>query len=55
LPQDNGYFCRWTHLFYGTMDEVAGASEAESITSLDSSIHIDKGFCSWLTAIFRIK
>jgi hypothetical protein len=46
---------RWTHLFYGTMDEVVGASEAESITSLDSSIHSDKGFCSWLTAIFRIK
>jgi len=55
LPQDNGYFYRWTHLFYGTMDEVVGASEAESITSLDSSIHSDKGFCSWLTAIFRIK
>lgn len=46
---------RWTHLFYGTMDEVVGASEAESITSLDSSVHIDKGFCSWLTAVFRIK
>lgn len=46
---------RWTRLFYGTMDEVVGASEAGSATSLDSSIHIDKGFCSWLTAIFRIK
>lgn len=46
---------KWTQLFYGTMDEVVGASEVESITSLDSSIHIDKGFCSWLTAIFKIK
>ncbi|KAJ4436072.1 hypothetical protein ANN_18699 [Periplaneta americana] len=46
---------QWTQIFYGTMDEVLGASEVESVASLDSSIHIDKGFCSWLTAIFRIK
>ncbi|KAK7863628.1 hypothetical protein R5R35_006165 [Gryllus longicercus] len=46
---------KWTQLFYGTMDEVMGASEVESVTSLDSGVHIDQGFCSWLTAIFRIK
>lgn len=46
---------KWTQIFYGTMDEVVGASEVESVASLDSSIHIDKGFCSWLTAVFRIK
>ncbi|PSN32304.1 CSC1-like protein 2 [Blattella germanica] len=46
---------KWTQLFYGTMDEVVGASEVDSVTSLDSSIHMDRGFCSWLAAIFRIK
>ncbi|XP_075213125.1 transmembrane protein 63 isoform X2 [Lycorma delicatula] len=46
---------KWTQLFYGTMDEVVGATEINSTTSLDSSIHIDRGFCSWLIAIFKIK
>ncbi|XP_067007803.2 calcium permeable stress-gated cation channel 1 isoform X2 [Anabrus simplex] len=47
---------KWTQLFYGTVDEVMGASEAESSSlSLDSNVHIDKGFCSWFTAIFQIK
>jgi hypothetical protein len=52
---DINIFCRWTQLFYGAMDEVMGASEVQSVASLDSSVHIDKGFCSWLIAIFRIK
>jgi hypothetical protein len=48
---------RWTQLFYGNMDEITGASstDAESVASLDSTLYIDKGFCSWITAVFRIK
>nr|CAD7397451.1 unnamed protein product [Timema poppensis] len=46
---------RWTQLFYGAMDDVTGSSEADSVISLDSNTQIDKGFCSWLTTIFRIK
>lgn len=46
---------RWTQLFYGTLDDVVGATEVNSGNSLDSSVHIDRGFCSWLIAIFKIK
>lgn len=46
---------RWTQLFYGTLDDVVGATEVNSGNCLDSSVHIDRGFCSWLIAIFKIK
>ncbi|XP_046676490.1 calcium permeable stress-gated cation channel 1 [Homalodisca vitripennis] len=46
---------RWTQLFYGTLDDVVGATEVNSVTSLDSTVHIDRGFCSWIIAIFKIK
>ncbi|XP_022189057.1 calcium permeable stress-gated cation channel 1 [Nilaparvata lugens] len=46
---------RWTQIFYGTTDEAVGATEINSPTSLDSSVHLDRGFCSWLVAIFKIK
>ncbi|XP_047108351.1 calcium permeable stress-gated cation channel 1 [Schistocerca piceifrons] len=46
---------RWTQLFYARTDEMNTSTEADSLASLDSSVLIDKGFCSWFTALFRLK
>ncbi|KAK3912707.1 CSC1-like protein 1 [Frankliniella fusca] len=47
---------KWTQLFYGTVDEGIGVSElGDSMSSLDSTVQLDQGFCSWLPAIFKIK
>nr|XP_053639034.1 calcium permeable stress-gated cation channel 1-like [Cherax quadricarinatus] len=46
----------WTQLFYGKetdMGKVAG--EADSVSSLEFNMHIDKGLFSWIPALFKIK
>ncbi|KAK8732316.1 hypothetical protein OTU49_007019 [Cherax quadricarinatus] len=50
------YESRWTQLFYGKetdMGKVAG--EADSVSSLEFNMHIDKGLFSWIPALFKIK
>ncbi|GFY42528.1 CSC1-like protein 2 [Trichonephila inaurata madagascariensis] len=48
---------RWTQLFYG--DGTASShrlnSEEGSIDSVEIALHMDKGICSWLRAIFVLK
>ncbi|XP_015924374.2 CSC1-like protein 2 [Parasteatoda tepidariorum] len=48
---------RWTQLFYG--DGAATShhlnNEEGSIDSVEIALHMDKGICSWLRAIFVIK
>ncbi|XP_076366962.1 LOW QUALITY PROTEIN: osmosensitive cation channel TMEM63C-like [Tachypleus tridentatus] len=47
---------RWTQLFYGeatTNQRLTG--EEDSIDSVEVNLHLDMGFCSWLTAIFKVK
>lgn len=57
LVQKNESNYKWTQLFYGSVDEVAGASEndSNSLSSLDSSIYFDRGFCNWIMAVFKIR
>ncbi|XP_059482443.1 CSC1-like protein 2 isoform X2 [Neocloeon triangulifer] len=47
---------RWTQLFYGN-DVITSSSapDAESVASVDSTLFVEKGFGSWLFAVFRIK
>ncbi|KAG7159503.1 calcium permeable stress-gated cation channel 1-like isoform X2 [Homarus americanus] len=50
------YESRWTQIFYGKetdMGKVAG--EADSVSSLEFNMHIDKGLFSWILALFKIK
>jgi len=47
---------RWTQLFYG--NDVMGSvstPDAESVASVDSTLFVEKGFGSWIFAVFRIK
>lgn len=56
LVQKNETNTKWTQLFYGSVDEVAGVSDNDtnSLSSVESSF-IDKGFCSWIIAVFKIR
>ncbi|XP_063242767.1 calcium permeable stress-gated cation channel 1 isoform X2 [Bacillus rossius redtenbacheri] len=44
---------RWTQLFYGAMEDTNSVTEVDSITSVDSSLHTDKGFCSLFSCSLR--
>ncbi|GFT95309.1 CSC1-like protein 2 [Nephila pilipes] len=48
---------RWTQLFYGegTASSHRLNSEEGSIDSVEIALHMDKGICSWLRAIFVLK
>ncbi|KAF4525455.1 hypothetical protein B566_EDAN004867 [Ephemera danica] len=47
---------RWTQIFYGNVDEPENVSTDEgSLSSIDSSLFIEKGVYSWLTSVFKIK
>ncbi|CAL1280969.1 unnamed protein product [Larinioides sclopetarius] len=48
---------RWTQLFYGegTASSHRVNSEEGSIDSVEIALHMDKGICSWLRAIFVLK
>lgn len=46
----------WTQLFYGKETDTGKiAGEADSVSSLEFNMHIDKGLLSWIPALFKIK
>ncbi|KAL7646711.1 UNVERIFIED_CONTAM: hypothetical protein RMT77_001964 [Armadillidium vulgare] len=47
----------WTHIFYGTDQQMSKPSgtETDSVSSYEFNVHIDKGFFSWIPAVFKIK
>lgn len=47
--------CRWTRIFYGTMDEMVGPEDGTPQTVADTSITQDRGLFSWIVATFKIK
>ncbi|RXG55260.1 CSC1-like protein 1 [Armadillidium vulgare] len=51
------YENRWTHIFYGTDQQMSKPSgtETDSVSSYEFNVHIDKGFFSWIPAVFKIK
>ncbi|XP_071521938.1 calcium permeable stress-gated cation channel 1 isoform X2 [Panulirus ornatus] len=50
------YESRWTQLFYGKDTDVGkAAGEADSVSSMEFNIHMDKGLLSWIPALFKIK
>ncbi|XP_037072136.1 calcium permeable stress-gated cation channel 1-like isoform X2 [Pollicipes pollicipes] len=55
-PFSKGTYNIWTQLFYGN-EEAMGRLRMndESFHNMDSSILVDRGFFSWIVAIFKIK
>ncbi|KAK8396634.1 hypothetical protein O3P69_004961 [Scylla paramamosain] len=50
------YESRWTQLFYGQESDTGKmAAEVDSVSSLEFNLQLDKGYFSWIPALFKIK
>lgn len=50
------YESRWTQLFYGQDSDTGKvAGEVDSVSSLEFNMQLDKGYLSWIPALFKIK
>ncbi|XP_045122158.1 CSC1-like protein 2 isoform X8 [Portunus trituberculatus] len=46
----------WTQLFYGQESDTGKmAAEVDSVSSLEFNLQLDKGYFSWIPALFKIK
>ncbi|XP_050732954.1 calcium permeable stress-gated cation channel 1-like isoform X5 [Eriocheir sinensis] len=46
----------WTQLFYGQESDTGKmAAEVDSVSSMEFNLHLDKGYFSWIPALFKIR
>ncbi|KAG0717494.1 CSC1-like protein 2 [Chionoecetes opilio] len=55
-PCSTRHWLRWTQLFYGQESDTGKmAAEVDSVSSLEFNMQLDRGYFSWIPALFKIK